>query len=406
VRSFGQRAFRRPLTADEVSRYTAAAGQVATATGDVWQGLQAIVSAFLQSPHFLYLTEVGTPDPQQPGRSRYTGWEMAARLSYFLTNDTPDDALLAAASAGTLLTADGVQAQAGRLLALPSARDGVRAFFSALLALDNLATLARPRELFPKFSPTLPAALQRETALVVEDLVFARDGDYRDLFDQPRTFVNAELASFYGVPPPAGGGFAAVTLLPSTHRLGLLGQAGVLAARDHSDGTSPTRRGLFVLTRLLCQDLPLAPPADLQIPAPPSGLVTARQRLAQHAANPVCAACHAKTDPPGLSLEHLDALGVYRDDDHGLPIDDAGEIGGQAYQGETGLGAVLRDHPALGPCLIQALYGVGVGRLPMESDRPTFAGLVRQFEAGGRRIRALLTAIATSDGFRYLPQPN
>jgi hypothetical protein len=405
VRAFGQRAFRRPLSDDEASRYTAAASQVATATGDIWLGLQAVVSAFLQSPSFLYLPEVGAPDPQDPGRWRYTGYEMASRLSYFLTNDTPDDTLLAAAGAGSLLTAEGVKAQATRLLALPSARATVRAFFTTLLSLDNLAALTRPVELFPRFTPTLGPALQQETALVIDDLVFGRDDDFRHLFDQGETFVNAELAAFYGVPAPAGGGFARVVLPASAHRVGLLGQAGVLAARDHADGTSPTRRGLFVLTRLLCQDLALMPPANLTIPPAPSGLLTARQRLQQHATDPVCAVCHRKTDPVGLSLEHFDALGAYREADHGLPIDDAGEVAGHGYQGEAGLGAILRDHPALGPCLLQALYGVGVGRLPTEFDRPTFGALVHAFDTGGGRIRALLATIVASDGFRYLPTP-
>src|SRR4051794_4551827 len=155
VTAFRQRIFRRPLTTDEVMRYTTAAAQVGMATNDVWQGLEAITSAFLQSPHFLYLTEVGVPDPQKAGRYRLTGYEMAARLSYFLTNDTPDDALLAAAASNALGTPQGVEAQAARLLASPAARDTLRSFFTTLLSLDNLDTLARPKELFPKFSPTL-----------------------------------------------------------------------------------------------------------------------------------------------------------------------------------------------------------------------------------------------------------
>jgi Protein of unknown function (DUF1592)/Protein of unknown function (DUF1588)/Protein of unknown function (DUF1595)/Protein of unknown function (DUF1585)/Protein of unknown function (DUF1587) len=403
VTSFGRRAFRRPLTTEETARYTAAAAQVGAAAGDPWQGLEAITSAFLQSPHFLYLTEAGEPDPQRKGRYRLTGYEMAARLSYFLTGNTPDDELLAAAASGALLRAEDVQAQARRLLALPAARATVRAFFTTMLSLDNLDTLARPKELFPKFSPTLGAAMKEETARVIDDLVFARDGDYRHLFDQPETFVNAELASLYGVPAPTGGTFAATTLPASAHRAGLLGQAGVLAARDHADGTSPTRRGLFVLTRLLCQDLPLMPPADLQIPPPPQGLLTARQRFEQHSTNPVCASCHHQTDPVGFALERFDALGVYRETDHGLAIDDQGELGGRSYAGEAGLGAVLREHPALGPCLIQAVYGVGVGHLATEFDRDSFGAMVQQFGAGGARIRSLLAAVVASDGFRFLP---
>jgi hypothetical protein len=107
----------------------------------------------------------------------------------------------------------------------------------------------------------------------------------------------------------------------------------------------------------------------------------------------------------GLSLEHFDAMGVYREQDHGLPIDDAGELDGKQYQGEIGLGAVLRDHPALSPCFIQSLYGVSVGHLTTEFDRAPFSTLVSGFDTGGARVRGLLTAIVSSDGFRYMPKP-
>jgi hypothetical protein len=405
VSAFGPKAFRRALTSDEIARYAALTKEVATATGDPWQGLEATVSAFLQSPNFLYLTELGAADPANASRYRFSGDEMASRLSYFLSNSAPDDTLLSAAASGALLTPDGIAAQVTRLLTLPTARAAIRSFFTSLLALDNLDTLTRPVELFPKFTATLGPALKQETALVFDDLVFTRDADYRQLFDQPETFVNSELAAFYGVTAPSGSGFARVTLPASTGRAGLLGQAGVLAARDHSDGTSPTKRGLFVLTRLLCRDLPLMPPANLQISPAPTGLLTARERLEEHAGNAVCASCHRVTDPVGLSLEHFDAMGVYREDDHGMTIDDTGEIDGQSYHGELELGALLRDHPALGPCLIQSLYGVAVGHLMTEFDRPTFASLASAFDSEGARVRALLGHIAASDGFRYLPIP-
>ena len=405
VKSFGQKAFRRPLTDDEVSRYSALTAQIASDTQDPWQGLEAIVSAFLQSPNFLYLAEVGEPDPSNAKRYRYGDYEMASRLSYFLTGSSPDDQLLTAAGANKLHSADDVATQVKRLLASSPAHDSVARFFSSLLTLDNLDTLTRPTELFPQFTPTLGAAMKQETLRVIDDLVFASDGDYRHLFDQTDTFVNTELATLYGVDKPKGDDFVRVTLPASSHRAGLLGQAGVLAARDHSDETSPTRRGLFVLTRLLCQNLPLMPPAGLQIPQPPTGLITARQRLEEHTSNAVCASCHRVTDPVGLSLEHFDAMGVYREDDRGLTIDDTGMIDGATYHGETELGALLRDHPALGPCLIQSLYGVAVGHLATNFDQDTFAALVQGFDDSGARVRALLASIAASDGFRYLPVP-
>ena len=149
--------------------------------------------------------------------------------------------------------------------------------------------------MFPQFTPTLGAAMKQETLLVIDDLSSTATATTGASSISTETSSTRELAALYGVPAPAGTGFARVTLPASSHRAGLLGQAGVLAARDHSDGTSPTRRGLFVLTRLLCQDLPLAPPANLQIPPPPTGLLTARQRLEQHATNDVCASCHRYT---------------------------------------------------------------------------------------------------------------
>jgi hypothetical protein len=405
VRAFGLRAFRRPLTAEETTRYAGLVQSVASATSDVWQGIEAAASAFLQSPNFLYLAELAEPDPENAKRQRFNAYEMASRLAYFLGGDAPDDALLQAAASGKLLTSDDLAEQAMRMLEGEPAHTAVRRFWNNLLALENLDNLSRPTQVFPQFTPSLGQALKSETERVIDDLVFTRDADYRSLFDQTETFVNKELAALYGVKAPLGDAFSRVSLPASSHRAGLLGHAGVLAARDHSDGTSPTRRGLFLLTRLLCQSLPLMPPANLQIPQPPSGLITARQRLEEHTENPVCAACHAITDPVGLSLEHFDALGVYREDDRGLQIDDTGQIDGNDYHGEIELGALLHAHPALGPCLIQSLYGVAVGHLATELDRDTFADLVQHFDQSGARVRALLLRIVSSDGFRYLPMP-
>ncbi len=404
VTQFGQRAFRRPLTAAEVTAYTALAVETGTRAGDPLKGVESTVSAFLQSPNFLYLSEVGEPDPTRSGWTRYTSWEMASRLSYFLLNDTPDDALLAAAATGSLTTSDGLTAQTQRLLATPKARAAVRTFFTAMLRLDGLDTLSRPVELFPASTPTLIAAMKEEPLRTLEDLVFDSQRDYRSVFDQRFTFVNAELARFYGLPQPGGADFARVDL-PS-QRLGLLSQAGVLAVHDHSTSTSPTKRGLFVLTRLLCQPLALAPPANLVIPPPPTGVMTARQRLSQHSSNAVCGGCHAPMDTVGLTLEHFDPLGQYRELDHELAIDVTGHLGPDAYEGERGLSSLLAQHPATRPCLVQALYGTSVGRVPSEFDRATFTSAVQQFDAQGGQVRALLQAITASDGFRYAAGPN
>lgn len=405
ARTFGLRAFRRPLTTDEVDRYATLAATVAVNSNDAWAGLEATASAFLQSPNFLYLVELGEPDPADPQRSRLTSYELASRLSYFLTNDMPDATLLAAAEADQLTTDEGVRTQAERLLALPGARKAVRSYFSNLLSLDGLDTLSRSPTVFPAFTPTIGAAMKEEALLGLEDLVFTRDADYRSVFDAQDSFMNEELARFYGVSWPTGAtGFQRLAQ-SAQPRPGILGQAGVLAVHDGVNSTSPTKRGLFVLTRLVCQNLPLSPPADLVVPNPPSGRMTARDRLKVHDENATCAGCHKSMDAVGLSLEHFDALGTWRADDRGMAIDATGLLEGKAYDGEPGLAALLRQHPAIGPCLMQTLYGNSVGRRATEFDRATYAALVDAFETSGGRLKPLLISIATSEGFRTLPRP-
>ncbi|MFT3712989.1 MAG: DUF1592 domain-containing protein [Archangium sp.] len=405
ARTFGLKAFRRPLDVEEVDRYATLASTLATNSNDVWAGLEGTASAFLQSPNFLYMVEVGEADPAAPERNRLTSYEMATRLAYFLTNDTPDATLLAAAEADQLITEEGIRLQAERLLATNGARKAVRSYFSNLLALEGLDTLSRSPTVFPAFTPTIGAALKEETLLGMEDLVFTRDGDYRSVFDQQDSFLNQELATFYGVTWPSGAtGFQKLSTVAG-QRPGLLGQGGVLAVHDGVNSTSPTKRGLFVLTRLLCMNLPLSPPGDLVIPNPPSGRMTARQRLEIHDQNATCAGCHKSMDSVGLSLEHFDALGTWRLDDRGMELDTSGVIEGRAYEGEPGLSKMLREHPAVCACLMQSLYGNGVGRLATEFDQPTYAAMVDAFETSGGKLKPMLLRIATSDGFRTIPPP-
>ncbi|MCC7383324.1 MAG: DUF1592 domain-containing protein [Deltaproteobacteria bacterium] len=405
VTSFGRRVFRRALSTEEIDAYAGLAATVAGTTRDPWRGVQSVVSAFLQAPSFLYLLEVGEPDPDQPGRLRFTNDEMASRLSFFLTGNTPDDTLLDAAAAGELTTLDGVNAQIDRLLATADARAAMRTFFGVMLSLDGLDHFTRPPQLYPAFTPTLGRAFKEETLLTLDDAVFGRALDYRRVFDQRETFVNAELAAFYGIPAPSGAGFSRAAL-PEGPRRGLLGQAGVLAVHDHDSSTSPTKRGLFVLTRLLCQPLALSPPAGVRIPPLPTGEMTARQRLAMHSTLPGCSGCHVAMDSVGLSLEHFDPMGAYRESDHGLPIDDRGQLGTSAYQGAAELGSLIASSAAVGPCLIGSLYGVGVGHLADDFDRDSFAAAVRAFDDNGGQVRAVLKAIAASDGFRFTTEPN
>ena len=210
VEGFGRRAWRRPLTPDEVARYTRLAATVqrdrpAPTEDDAGadEGWAAVIAAFLQSPHFLYRAEIGVPDPADPTRRRLTDFELASRLSYFLWGAPPDDALLVAAETGKLATPDGLAAEARRMLPSPRARATMSAFFVELFRLRRLDKISESRTKYPQYSPTLGASLRGETLRLIEEIAFAPGKDFREIFSSRFTYVNAELARLYGLPAPA-----------------------------------------------------------------------------------------------------------------------------------------------------------------------------------------------------------
>lgn len=403
VASFGQRAYRRPLTPEEQARWAQVA--VDTAGGDPWRGAQHVVAGMLQSPHFVYRVELGEPDPGQPDRLRYTAWEMASRLSFLLWNSIPDAALLEAAGRGDLLDADGIDAQAARMLADPRARTATQEFFAQYLDLARLDDTSRDPVAYPDFDPSLVDAMRTEVRLLVDDLVFRRDADIRSLFWTDRTFVNEPLAAHYGLDAP---GATAITYVPvqlpeDGPRLGLLTSGAFLTMNAHPVETSPTLRGKYLRERVLCQPVP-APPDDVDLDLSGAGgeAVTLRERLDQHRDDPACAGCHSFVDPPGYLFEHFDATGAYRTEALGRPIDSSGELDGVALADARSLAVLLRDSELIGPCMVKQLYRHAHSRL----DTPAEAGSLEQiqaaFAASDHRFPALLRALVTHESFRYV----
>ena len=238
VRSQGRRIWRRPLTEEEVARVAAVGLTAATTLDNFYGGVEFALAALLQSPHFLFRREVGTPDPETPDIRRYTGYDLAARLSFMLLDTTPDDALLDAAEAGELDTEAGLRTAATRLLADPRAREGMARFFTEWLHLDGLDALHKDPLIYPAMSADLGQMARTETLLTLDDLVFERDADFRDVLTQRRTFVNRKLASMYAVRAPTREGFAPVELPAHGLRRGLLGQTSILAGNAHPTSTS------------------------------------------------------------------------------------------------------------------------------------------------------------------------
>ncbi len=406
VRAFGRRAFRRPLEDAEVARYVAVATGTAARYQNAYAGTAYLVMAFLQSPYFLYQVEVGEPDPEEPTRRRLTGFELATRMAYFLTDAPPDDALLDAAAAGELATPEAMRARALALVERPEARDALDGFYAERMKLRGLEALTKDPAQFPQFSPQLAAAMREEALLLLRDVVWTANADYRELYTAPYAFVNAGLAQLYGTGAVTATGFEKRTLPPE--RQGVFGQAAFLAREAHPTSTSPTRRGRFVSERVLCIDIPPPPPEVVtELPPPVPGMpMTMRERLRRHAENEACASCHVRMDGIGLGLEHFDAVGHHRLYDDGLPIDPAGEVfevGG--FAGVAGLAALVRERPELHRCWVRSLYRHATGHIEVDADEASLVDVDQRFELAQYRLKDLLVEIVASDAFRFVDNP-
>ncbi len=399
--SFGRRAWRRPLAADELSRITGVATTAATTLKDFYQGLAFGVAALLESPNFLYRVELGTPVPGLHGVLRYQGYELASRLSFFLWNTTPDDALLDAAGQGQLDDDDGLEEQVDRLLADPRAHAAVKNFFSERFTLDQLDLLSKDTTVFPAMSADFGASARQETLLLVDQLLMVEGGDYRELFTTNRTFVDRKMASLYDVAAPSLTGFGEVLLPAAGQRRGVLGHAGILALFAHPTSTSPTLRGKFVREVLLCATI-ASPPANVNtaLPMATAAGPTLRDRLLAHESVPFCAACHKAMDPIGLGLENFDGLGQFRLLDNGAAIDATGSLDGAPFTNPVQLGADVAAHPDLGPCLVRQVVRYASAAPETPGEDAEIARLAEEFADQGNSLPYLLRAVALSPAFR------
>ena len=403
VKTFGRKAWRRSLTADEVSTWKAVGVKAGAAYSDFQKGLVYVISGMLQSPHFIYQVEVGEDDGT--GKFKLTGEELASRLSFFLTGNAPDEALLAAAESGDLDSAAGVRIQAERLIDSSADHTATRALFSEMLELEELESLSKDKATFPRYSATLGHSMREETERFIEEVLWTQEGDVRDLFDANYTFVDKALAGIYGVPAPASG-FAKVELPAASGRAGLFSQASFLSLRAYPVDTSPTHRGKFIRERMLCQPV-AAPPVGvdttLDAAEPGTGPVTMRERLQQHQNNPSCAGCHVLMDNMGLALENFDALGQYRELDQGQPIDASGNLDDVGtFTGAVELGKVLREDPRIVQCLARTFFRFATGHVEVTGEKRPLKVIDDAFRESGYRVKPLLVEIAASDAFRYV----
>jgi hypothetical protein len=401
---FGKQAFRRPVTAEEVTFWSTVARNAAKVTGSsAALGLSTAVSAMLQSPNFLYRVEATKPDATT-GRLKFDGFTMASRLAYLLTGSTPSATLLDAAAAGSLDTIDGVRAAATPLLAATGASNRMAEFFTELADVGRILEVDKDPKQFAALDATLRSAMQEETRQFISNIVLAPGADVRSLFDSTRTYVNAPLAAFYGVPAPTGTGFAMTTLPATSGRAGILGQGSFLAVHATATSSAPARRGNFIVDRFLCKVLPPPPPGvALDIPIDPSKKLTTRQRFEQHRIDKSCETCHQFMDPYGFALEHFDPIGRYRTEEDGLPIDSTGMLNGKSFDGAAQLAALMREDPSVASCLMQNFYRHANGRPDDVVDNELVKQLATSLATKGYVWRDLVAEFVTSDAFRSAP---
>jgi len=407
ITSFVGRAFRRPLLPEEVDEYTGVF-QRALAAIDGPAGVQLVIETALQSPSFLYRTEVGpldVPESEPVQLVELTAHEYASFVSYTLWGAPPDPAMVA--DAGDLSTVEGRRALVEAMLADPRLLDGLDDFVRGLTDLEHLS-IASPAAGFEDGWDGLVESMEHEPRELMQHLFFGEGtATYESLVTSDVNFVDDRLAAVYGL-PATGGTFEMVRL--GEGRPGLLGQAGVLAAHSLPDGTSPPRRGKLVAQRFLCFGIP-PPPDNIEVPPAPDGSPETTRQFFERATGPgTCgAACHVFLNPPGFAFEHFDQVGRFRTEDRGLPVDstvDLAELELGSVEGAEDLGALLASSARAKACFAREVYRYSLGRSESSEDGPFVDELGDSFAAGGGDLRSLLVELLVSEAvFRRTTDP-
>jgi hypothetical protein len=383
-------------------------------TGSFDDGIEAIVQRMLVDPKFIYRVET-TPPNLAPGEAyRVSNLDLASRLSFFLWSSIPDDKLLQLADSRQLTKPEVLRQQVRRMLGDPRASALTKNFAGQWLGLRNLQAHTPVVDQFPDFDDNLRQAFREETELLFTSLL-DEDRSVLDLLTADYTFVNERLAKHYGIPGVKGSEFRRVKLEgPLAARQGLLGKGAVLTISSQPGRTSPVIRGNWVLRTLLGTPAP-DPPAV--VPALPSRsgdvagnakIPTMRESLAEHRNKPQCSGCHKLMDPIGFALEPFDAIGRWRTEDAGQPIDSHDVMyDGTKVDGPAGIRTfLLKYQDQYVRNVTQNLLTYALGRGVEYDDMPTVRRLVQASSSDGYKLKTLIEAIATSDIFAMNATPD
>jgi hypothetical protein len=400
--TLARRAFRRPVTDADLNPLLAFYER-GRRERDFDYGVQGAIEAMLVSPDFLFRVE-RDPKAAAPGAVyRLNDFELASRLSFFLWSSIPDDELLNLAEQGKLKNPLVLRQQTRRMLDDPRSQAFVSNFGGQWLHLRNLETVTPDPDIFPNFDEGLRQAFRRETEFFFAS-VLRENRSVFDLLDANYTFLNQRLAEHYGVRGVYGSQFRRVAL-SDPNRSGLLGQGSILTVTSYPNRTSVVQRGKWILENLLGAPPPPPPPdvPDLKPRGKDGRLLSMREQMDAHRANPICASCHARMDPIGFALENYDAIGRWRAKDAGAAIDASGKLpDGTKFNGPAELKKILltghRDEFVTTVTEKLLTYALGRGLEPY--DAPAVRTIMREAARDDYRLPALINAIINSKPFQ------
>jgi hypothetical protein len=417
LRNFMRTAYRRPVRDVDEERFLGLFKKEFALGSGFARSMLAAYTGVLASPGFVFIDE-------SPGR--LNDMALATRLALFLTNSIPDAALRARAEKGELHQPEVLRAETERLLNDPHSSRFVEAFTDYWLDLRKIDDTSPSSTIYNDYEmddPLKLAALD-ETRLFFAELLRA-DLPTRDIVDSDFTFLNSRLASHYGIPGVEGAAMRRVKLPPGSDRGGLMTMASVLKVTANGTTTSPVLRGHWITERILGMEIQ-PPPAGVKAVEPDiRGAVTIRQQLAKHRADPSCASCHIKMDPPGFALESYDVMGGRRDRyravaenvppvrgfgmsgqafafHYGLPVDAAGELpNGTAFKDVREFKTLVQsDEIPVARNLARQLVTFATGAPVGFADRPELEKILQRAAPGHYGVRTLVHAVVQSELFQ------
>lgn len=408
IAELGKRAFRRPLNDAEKARFAGlfARGAELVGSGNAFRdGVRLVVEALLQSPQFLYRSELSNTRGSD-GLIQLDSWEIASRLSYFLWGSMPDAALFQAAQEGKLASSADVTSATQRVLADAKSRGPVVSFHAQALRFARFQKVAPDAGKYPSAPAEMAQKVKEAAELFVKDVVFDSQGGIAELLNAPFAYADSGLAPIYGK-SVSGMGFQKLTFAAG-ERAGYLMQAGFLASNAYAIRTDPIHRGLFVQRDVLCRIIPEPPPGASMTPLPPTSdsIKTTRQQVEALTSPATCSGCHSMINPAGFAFEAYDAIGALRQTDNAAPIDTTGSttIDGQLvnFANASELVQALSHSAEARACYVGKWLEYAYGRSKTAEDQPAEAALA----ASPQSTQQLALQVVSTPAFRFrAPNP-